>query len=209
MLSVTYGYARVSKADSEAKNLETQLKRLREFGIRDDHIFADIGTGRSLKRPQWETLMAKLHPGDILAVTYMDRISRNFDDMVVTQRDLLDRGVHIVALEEDIDTRDTNPEAKAQRRLLMVMGAYQVETTQLRIKQGLERARAMGRTGGRPPSLTPDKVALCDRLEREGRSLRELGRMMGCSANTVQRAINILRKAQADEEEAGQVPLEV
>ena len=38
MLPVTYGYARVSKADDDAKNLETQLRLLTDHGIREDLV---------------------------------------------------------------------------------------------------------------------------------------------------------------------------
>ena len=50
MLSVTYGYARVSKADDEAKNLETQLGILADHGIREDLIFSDVASGRTMHR---------------------------------------------------------------------------------------------------------------------------------------------------------------
>ena len=50
MLPVTYGYARVSKSDDAARNLETQLRLLADHGIRADLIFSDIATGRTLRR---------------------------------------------------------------------------------------------------------------------------------------------------------------
>ena len=49
-LPVTYGYARVSKSDDAARNLETQLRLLADHGIREDLIFSDIATGRTLRR---------------------------------------------------------------------------------------------------------------------------------------------------------------
>ena len=51
-LPVTYGYARVSKADDDSKNLETQLRILAEHGIRDHLVFTDVVSGRSLQRPR-------------------------------------------------------------------------------------------------------------------------------------------------------------
>ena len=48
MLSVTYGYARVSEADDDARNLETQLGILADHGIREDLIFSDVASGRSM-----------------------------------------------------------------------------------------------------------------------------------------------------------------
>ena len=53
IISVTYGYARVSKTDDATRNLETQIHILQEFGIREEHILADEMTGSSLSRPAW------------------------------------------------------------------------------------------------------------------------------------------------------------
>ena len=47
-LPVIYGYARVSKADDDSKNLETQLRILADHGIRDHLVFTDVASGRSL-----------------------------------------------------------------------------------------------------------------------------------------------------------------
>ena len=50
MLPVTYGYARVSKSDDDAKNLDTQLRLLAHHGIREDLIFTDVA-----QRPHHES----------------------------------------------------------------------------------------------------------------------------------------------------------
>ena len=54
MIAVTYGYARVSKADDESKNLDTQLMLLAEHGIRPDLVYSDVASGRNLQRPGWQ-----------------------------------------------------------------------------------------------------------------------------------------------------------
>ena len=51
MLPVTHGYTRVSKADDEARNLETQLRILADHGIREDLIFSDVASGRTITEP--------------------------------------------------------------------------------------------------------------------------------------------------------------
>ena len=48
MIPRTYGYTRVSKTDDTARNLETQLHILQEYGIREEHIFKDVMTGSSM-----------------------------------------------------------------------------------------------------------------------------------------------------------------
>ena len=76
MLPVTYGYARVSKADDEAKNLETQLEVLADHGIREDFIFSDVASGRTMNRSDWLDLMSRVQPGDTIGVAFLDRFSR-------------------------------------------------------------------------------------------------------------------------------------
>ena len=140
MLPVTYGYARVSKSDDAARNLETQLRLLADHGIREDLIFSDIATGRTLRRTGWQELMSRLRPGDTLAVAFLDRLSRNFEDGVRIQADLTERNIGIVALRENIDTSDGSAAAKFFRRSMLAQGAYQVDSTSERIKLGLDLA---------------------------------------------------------------------
>ena len=75
-------------------------------GIREDLIFPDIATGRTLRRAGWQELMSRLRPGDTLAVAFLDRLSRNFEDGVRIQADLTERNIGIVALRENSDTSD-------------------------------------------------------------------------------------------------------
>ena len=122
LLPVTYGYARVSKSDDEAGNLETQLRLLADHGIREDLIFSDIATGRTLRRAGWQELMSRLRPGDTLAVAFLDRLSRNFEDGVRIQADLTEQNIGIVALRENIDTSDGSAAAKFFRRSMLAQG---------------------------------------------------------------------------------------
>ena len=63
MLPATYGYARISKADDDARNLETQLKVLDDYGVRPNLVYQDVATGRSLARSGWQELMEVVRPG--------------------------------------------------------------------------------------------------------------------------------------------------
>ena len=136
LLPVTYGYARVSQSDDAAGNLETQLRLLADHGIRADLIFSDIATGRTLRRAGWQELLSRLRPGDTLAVAFLDRLSRNFEDGVRIQADLTEQNIGIVALRENIDTSDGSAAAKFFRRSMLAQGAYQVDSTSERIKAG-------------------------------------------------------------------------
>ena len=189
MLSVTYGYARVSKADDEARNLETQLGILADHGIREDLIFSDVASGRTMNRTGWMDLMSRVQPGDTIVVAFLDRFSRNFEEGVRIQAELTGRDIGIVAVRENIDTSDGSAAAKFFRRSMLAQGAYQVDSTSERIKLGLDRARAGGKQVGRPPALTQDQVEQCRRMADEGAGLRQIARVMTCSPATVKKAL--------------------
>ena len=99
--SVSYGYARVSKADDEARNLETQLRLLDDYGIREDLIFTDVASGRTMNRPGWRDLMGRVQPGDTIVVAFLDRFSRNIEEGVRIQAELTARDIGIVGLREN------------------------------------------------------------------------------------------------------------
>ena len=148
--SVTYGYARVSKAADEARNLETRLRLLDDHGVRPHLIYRDVVSGRSLARSGWQALMDVVRPGDTIAVAFLDRLSRNFEEGVRSQAELINMNIGIVAIRENIDTRDSTAAGKYFRRAMLALGAYQVDATSERIRDG--QARGEGRRIGRPPA---------------------------------------------------------
>ena len=189
MLPVTYGYARVSKADDDSKNLDTQILELQRHGIREDLVFTDVASGRTLKRQGWQDLMSRIQPGDTLVVAFLDRLSRSFEDGVRIQMELTQRDIAIVALRENIDTREGSAAAKFFRRSMLAQGAYQVDSASERIKLGLDRARAEGKRVGRPPALSPDQMEQSRRMAEEGAGLRQIARVMQCSPATVKKTL--------------------
>ena len=189
LISVAYGYAHVSKADDESKNLDTQLMLLAEHGIREDLIYSDAASGRNLQRTGWLQLMVRLQGGDTIVVAFLDRLSRNFEDGVRIQAELTLRNIGIVAIRENIDTREGGAAAKFFRRSMLAQGAYQVDSASERIRLGLHRARVSGKRVGRPPALTHEQVEQCRRMAGEGAGLRQIARVMGCSPATVKKVL--------------------
>ena len=181
MIAVTYGYARVSKADDESKNLDTQLMLLAEHGIRGDLVFSDVASASNLQRPGWQELMSRVQEGDTIVVALLDRLSRNLEDGVRIQAELTRRNIGIVAIRENIDIREGSAAAKFFRRSMLAQGAYQVDSASERIRLGLDRARASGKGVGRPPALTHEQVEQCRSMASEGAGLRQIARVMGCS----------------------------
>ena len=189
MIPVTYGYARVSKADRDEKNLETQLRELEAYGVRRDLIFSDEGSGRSSKRPGWQALLQRVRARDTVVVVWLDRFSRDFEEGVALQSRFTADDIGIVAIRENIDTADGSASAKLYRRMMLAQGAYQADSTGERIRAGQDRARASGQRIGRKPRLSAEDVDHCIQLLENGATLRAVARFKGCSPATVRRAV--------------------
>ena len=74
-----YGYARVS---TKEQNEERQLIALTGFGIAENAIFVDKQSGKDFERTQYRRLMRKLKDGDTLVVKSIDRLGRNYEEIL-------------------------------------------------------------------------------------------------------------------------------
>ena len=90
-----YGYARVSTAGQcrDGNSLEEQTAALEQYGCQK--IIMEAFTGKTMERPQFQSLYKKLQPGDTLVVCKLDRFARTAIDGVQTVRNLFDRGVRV------------------------------------------------------------------------------------------------------------------
>ena len=150
----------------------TWTRILTDHGLRDDRIFTDVASGRNMRRPAWTTLRETLQPGDVVVVPRLDRLARNLSEGLRTIEELHAQGIYIRSLAEGLDTGDGSP-AWLMLHLLLSLAELERETILDRIKAGVDRAAAEGRTGGRPPAL--------DSLHNGGWASRDAGDT-ACSA---------------------------
>ena len=75
----TYGYIRVSTKD---QHTDRQFHALVESGVDEKKIFTDKISGKDFERPQYRRLLKKLKPGDRLIVKSIDRLGRNYKEIV-------------------------------------------------------------------------------------------------------------------------------
>ena len=80
-----FGYARVSTRE---QNTARQIDALTAHGIGMDAIFTDRISGKDFNRPAWHELMATLREGDVLVVASLDRLGRNYAELLETWRHL-------------------------------------------------------------------------------------------------------------------------
>ena len=160
MRSNLYGYVRVSTRD---QNEERQLVAMREFGVEDDHIVLDKQSGKNFDRPGYQCLIKKLKPGDTLVIKSIDRLGRNYEEILEQWRLLTkERQVGIVVLDMPLlDTRqgrDLTGTLIADIVLQLLSYVAQTERESIRQRQaeGIAEAKAKGVHFGPQPKALPD-----------------------------------------------------
>ena len=138
--------------------LATQRRILTDHGLRDDRIFTDVASGRNMRRPACMTLRETLQPGDVVVVPRLDRLARNLSEGLRSIEELHAQGIYIRSLAEGLDTGDGSPTARLMLHMLLSLAEWERETIRDRIKAGVDRAAAEGRTWGRPPALDSEKL---------------------------------------------------
>ena len=96
-----YGYVRVS---SKEQNLDRQILALREFGIPESLIFQEKQSGKDFERPVYKRLVKKLKPGDTLVIKSIDRLGRNYDEILDQWRIITkEKRADIVVLDDKLE----------------------------------------------------------------------------------------------------------
>ena len=160
MASTMYGYARVS---SREQNLDRQLDALRAFGVEDGAVYADKASGKDFERPAWHRLMGELRPADVLAVKSIDRLGRDYAEILDVWRDVTKaRGVFVVVLDMPVlDTREERDGitgvliADIVLQLLSYVAQIERENIRQRQAEGIAAAKARGVSFGRPRKKRP------------------------------------------------------
>lgn len=106
MSKIIYGYIRVS---TKEQNEDRQRIALAEFPVPENHIFLDKLSGKDFERPQYKKLTKKLRPGDILVIKSIDRLGRNYEEILNQWRIITkEKRADIVVLDMPLlDTRQT------------------------------------------------------------------------------------------------------
>lgn len=168
-----YGYARVSSRD---QNLDRQIDALLSFGVAEENIFSDKISGKDFKRPRYRKLMRKMKPGDVMAIKSIDRLGRNYDEVIEEWRTITKRkGCAIVVLDMPLlDTRENkeNITGRFISELVLQILSYvaQVERENIRQRQaeGIALAKARGVKFGRPALPRPDDYDMVKAAFLEG-----------------------------------------
>lgn len=182
-----YGYARVSSKD---QNESRQIEALKKFGA--EKIFVDKLSGKDFNRPQYRKLLRRLKPEDIFVVKSLDRLGRNYAEILDQWRIITkDKGAAIVVLDMPLlDTRNRKDflGTLIADLTLQIMSAFaQIERDFIRQRQaeGIAAAKARGVKFGRQPLPRPENYPEVRDLWRSGKiSARAAGKLLGVNHQT-------------------------
>src|ERR1035437_7997780 len=154
------GYMRVSKADG-SQTTDLQRDALVAAGIDPAHLYEDQASGKREDRPGLAACLKAMREGDTLVVWKLDRLGRDLHHLINTVHDLTGHGVGLKVLTGHGAAIDTTSAAgKLVFGIFAALAEFERELIAERTVAGLASARARGRTGGRPFTMTPAKVRL-------------------------------------------------
>ena len=181
-----YAYIRVSSRDqNEARQVDAML----EFGIAPSNMFMDKQSGKDFQRPAYLKLLAILQPGDTLVVKSIDRLGRNYDEILEQWRVITkEKQASIVVLDMPLlDTRNSRDlTGTLIADIVLQLLSYVAETERAFIKQrqkeGIAAAKARGQRFGRPRMDRGEEFPELVRQWKDGEiSAAEAGRRLGVS----------------------------
>jgi DNA invertase Pin-like site-specific DNA recombinase len=159
-MGLLIGYMRVSKTDG-SQVLDLQKDALLAAGVQERYLYQDQASGMRDDRPGLTNCLKALRAGDTLIVWKLDRLGRDLRHLVNTVHDLTTQGIGFKVLTGHgaaVDT--TTPAGKLVFGIFAALAEFERELIAERTRAGLASARARGRAGGRPYTMTPAKLRL-------------------------------------------------
>ena len=158
-----YGYIRVS---TKEQNEDRQRLAMHEFGIADHDLYMDKQSGKDFERPNYKRLLRKLKPGDTLVIKSIDRLGRNYEEILEQWRIITrEKKAAIVVLDMPLlDTRQGRDLtgtliADIVLQLLSYVAQTEREFIHQRQAEGIAAAKARGVHMGRTPMEIPEDFA--------------------------------------------------
>lgn len=190
----TYGYIRVSTVE---QHTDRQFHSMRENGVPTENIYVDKQSGKDFIRPAYQKMIRKLKAGDLLIIKSIDRLGRNYDDILEQWRILCkEKGVDIVVLDMPLLNTTISKDllgtfiSDLVLQLLSFVSENERHYIRQRQAEGIAAAKLRSVRFGRPPITPPDNFEKLIRDWREGYfDLLELTRQCGMSKSTIYRKI--------------------
>lgn len=174
------GYARVSTEDQDCSIQEEALRKAGATVVRSERKSGTTTTGRS----ELATVLDFLREGDTLLVTRIDRLARSLMDLEGFVAKLREKGAHLRATDQPIDT--SSPAGRAFLQMLGVFAEFETAIRRERQLEGIAKAKAAGVYKGRKPSVPVDEVK---RLKGDGMGAAQIAKQLGIARSSVYEAL--------------------
>lgn len=184
-----YGYVRVSTRE---QNEQRQVIALREFGIDEKFIYVDKQSGKDFERENYKKLLGKMKGGDTLVVKSIDRLGRNYDEILEQWR-IITKERHIAIVVLDMPLLDTRQNrdltgtliADIVLQLLSYVAQTEREFIHQRQAEGIAAAKERGVKFGRRPMARPDSFEYLSKMWLENKiSARAAAEQLGITHRT-------------------------
>ena len=194
----TYGYARVSSTE---QNLDRQIEALLEYGVEERDIVTDKQSGKDFDRKGYQRLLHRLRPGDTLFVKSIDRLGRNYNEILEQWRLITkEKQAAIVGLDMPLlDTRqDRDLTGTLISDIVLQLLSYVAQTEREFIRQrqreGITAAKARGVRFGREAIPVPaDFLEVRARWAEGELNSRQAAALLKVSQNTFLKWEHMLR----------------
>lgn len=194
--SIMVGYARVSSDD---QNEARQIEEFKKLGIDERHIFMDKESGKDFKREKYNTMIGMLREGDVVYVTSLDRLGRNYKEMG-EQWDYITKQIKADVVVMDMPLLDTRVRNDLTGelikdivfKLLSYVAERERDNIRKRQAEGIAIAKAQGKYQGRKP-IAIDKEAfekVYAEVVRGERTNKYAMQKLGLKPNTYYKAVN-------------------
>lgn len=186
---MNYGYVRVSTRE---QNEQRQMVALKEYGISERRIYMDKQSGKDFERPNYKRLMRKIKNGDTLVIKSIDRLGRNYDEILEQWRIITkEKQAVIVVLDMPLlntaQSRDLTGTLIADIVLQLLSYVAQTEREFIwqRQAEGIAAAKARGVKFGRQAMERPSEYETIKILwQRNELSARAAAKQLGITHGT-------------------------
>lgn len=173
MKGKTYGYIRVSSSE---QNEDRQLMAMEKYAIEKNNIYMDKQSGKDFHRPQYRAMLRRLRPGDLVCITSIDRLGRNYEE-IQRQWRILTREMNVDILVLNMPLLDTRQNkdllgtfiADIVLQILSFAAQNERENIRQRQAEGIAAAKKKGVRFGRPPMPLPKEFPRAFLLWTEGK----------------------------------------
>lgn len=147
-MNKVYGYVRVSTRE---QNEDRQLRALEEFPVPPEQIYMDKLSGKDFNRPQYQKLIRKIKPDDVIVIKSIDRLGRNYSE-ILEQWQAITKKKHANIVVLDMPLLDTRKDkdltgtliADIVLQLLSYVAQTEREFIRQRQREGIAAAKARG-----------------------------------------------------------------